>query len=182
LSVFPWADFCATRGAIKLHVGLNHDGYLPTFLTITEGRVHEVNPARTLTLPKGSLVVVDRGYTDYAWYNHLNHHGVYFVTRPRKNACYRVIERQSVPAASSVTSDQTIQLSGAKAGRCRGPLRRIGYRDPETGKHYVILTNNFRLAARTIAAIDKRALTDRAVLQVDQAEPEDQNLPRYLSL
>jgi Transposase DDE domain/Domain of unknown function (DUF4372) len=155
LSVFPWAEFRTTKGAIKLHVGLDHDGYLPTFLTITEGRVHEVNPARTLTLPKGSLVVFDRGYTDYAWYNHLNHQGVYFVTRQRKNARYRVIERHPVPAGSSVTSDQVIQLSGAKAGRCRGPLRRIGYRDPETGKHYVFLTNNFRLSSKTIAAIYK---------------------------
>jgi len=76
LSVFPWADFRATKGAIKLHVGLDHDVYLPSFLTITEGRVHEVNPARTLTLPKGSVGVFDRSYTDYAWYNHLNHQGV----------------------------------------------------------------------------------------------------------
>src|SRR5512147_2364484 len=97
LSVFPWANFRTTKGAIKLHVGLDHDGYLPSFLTITEGRVHEVNPARPLTLPKGSLVVFDRGYTDYAWYNHLNHQGVYFVTRQRKNACYRVIARHPVP-------------------------------------------------------------------------------------
>jgi Transposase DDE domain/Domain of unknown function (DUF4372) len=155
LSVFPWAEFRATKGAIKLHVGLDHGGYLPTFLTITEGRVHEVNPARTLTLPKGSLVVFDRGYTDYAWYNHLNHQGVYFITRQRKNARYRVTTRQPVPAGSSVTSDQTIRLSGVKAERCPGALRRIGYRDPATGKHYVFLTNNFHLAARTIAAIYK---------------------------
>jgi hypothetical protein len=155
LSVFPWAEFRTTKGAIKLHVGLDHDGYLPSFLTITEGRVHEVNPARTLTLPKGSLVVFDRGYTDYAWYNHLIHRGVYFVTRQRKNACYRVIARQSVPTGSSVTSDQTIQLTGVKAAQCRSPLRRIGYRDTDTGKHYVFLTNNFRLSSRTIAAIYK---------------------------
>ena len=140
--MFPWADFRTTKGAIKLHVGLDHDGYLPSFLTITEGRVHEVNPARSLTLSKGSVVVFDRGYTDYAWYNQLNHQGIYFVTRQRKNACYRVTERHTVPAGSSATSDQTIQLTGAKAERCAGPLRRIGYRDPETGKHYVFLTNN----------------------------------------
>lgn len=155
LSVFPWADFRTTKGAIKLHVGLDHDGYLPTFLTITEGRVHEVNQARALTLPKASIVVFDRGYTDYTWYNHLNSQGVYFVTRQRKNACYRVIERHPVPAGSSVTSDQTIQLTGTKAACYAGPLRRIGYRDPETGKHYVFLTNNVLLSARTIAAIYK---------------------------
>jgi len=155
LSVFPCADFRTTKGAITLHVGLDHDSYLPSFLTITEGRVHEVNPARTLTLPKGSVVVFDRGYTDYAWYNHLFHQGVYFVTRQRKNACYRVTERHPIPAGSSVTSDQTIQLTGVNAERCAVPLRRIGYRHPETGNHYVFLTNNSRLAARTIAAIYK---------------------------
>jgi hypothetical protein len=117
--------------------------------------VHEVNPARTLTLPKGSLVVFDHGYTDYAWYNHLIHQGVYFVTRQRKNACYRVTARQPVPAGSSVTSDQTIQLTGVKAAQFSSPLRRIGYRDTETGKQYVFLTNNFRLSSRTIAAIYK---------------------------
>jgi Transposase DDE domain/Domain of unknown function (DUF4372) len=155
LSVFPWADFRTTKGAIKLHVGLDHDGYLPSFLTITEGRVHEINPARTLTLPKGSLVVFDRGYTDYAWYNHLNSQGVYFVTRQRGNACYRVLERHLPPAGSSVTSDQTIHLTGVKAACYTGPLRRIGYRDPETGRHYAFLTNNVHLSARTIAAIYK---------------------------
>jgi len=155
LSVFPWADFRTTKGAIKLHVGLDHDGYLPTFLAITEGRVHEVNLARTLTLPKGSIVVFDRGYTDYAWYHHLNAQGVYFVTRQRKNACYRVSARHAVPAGSSVTSDQTIELTGTMAERCPAPLRRIGYRDPETGKRYVFLTNHFQLSAKTIAAIYK---------------------------
>ena len=74
------ADSAPRRGQVIL----DHDGYLPNFLTITEGRVHEVNPAPALTLPKGSVVVFDRGYSDYAWYNHLNHQGVYFVTRQRK--------------------------------------------------------------------------------------------------
>lgn len=155
LSVFPWADFRTTKGAVKLHVGLDHDGYLPAFVTITAGRVHEINAARTLRLPKGSLVVFDRGYTDYTWYNHLNNQGIHFVTRQRRNARYRVLERHTVPAGSDVTSDQMIQLTGTKAACYTGPLRRIGYCDPGTGRHYVFLTNNTRLAARTIAAIYK---------------------------
>lgn len=155
LSVFPWAKFRTTKGAVKLHVGLDHDGYLPSFVQITEGRVHEVNLARKLDLPGGSIVVFDRGYTDYAWYNHLNNKGVYFVTRQKKNACYRVIERHSVSRASGITSDQTIRLTGAKAELCPVQLRRIGYRDPNTGKHYVFLTNAGHLAASTIAAIYK---------------------------
>ena len=155
LSVFPWAKFRTTKGAIKLHVGLDHDGYLPTFVQITDGKVHEVNMARTLNLPKGSIVVFDRGYTDYAWYNHLNENGVYLVTRQKKNACYTVIERHSVTRASGITSDQTIRLTGTKAEQCPALLRRVGYRDPETGKHYVFLTNAFHLAAKTIATIYK---------------------------
>ncbi|TNG00080.1 MAG: IS4 family transposase, partial [Gammaproteobacteria bacterium] len=155
LSVFPWAKFRTTKGAVKLHVGLDHDGYLPAFVQITEGRVHEVNLARKLDLPGGSIVVFDRGYTDYAWYNHLNSKGIYFVTRQKKNACYTVIKRRAASRASGITSDQTIRLTGAKADQCPILLRRIGYRDPETGKHYVFLTNAFHLAANTITAIYK---------------------------
>ena len=155
LSVFPWAKFRTTKGAVKLHVGLDHDGYLPSFVQITEGRVHEVSLARKLDLPGGSIVVFDRGYTDYAWYNHLNSKGIYFVTRQKKNACYTVIKRRSASRASGITSDQTIRLTGTKADQCPILLRRIGYRDPETGKHYVFLTNAFQLSASTIAAIYK---------------------------
>ena len=68
LSVFPWADFRTTKGAIKLHVGLNHAGYLPEFVTVTEGKKHDVTVGRTLEFPKGSIVAVDKGYNDYAWY------------------------------------------------------------------------------------------------------------------
>jgi putative transposase len=155
LSVFPWAKFRSTKGAIKLHVGLDHGGHLPAFLQITEGKVHEVNIARTLKLPPGSMVVFDRGYTDYEWYNHLIENKVHFVTRQKKNARYTVIERRPVDPASGITSDQTVRLTGAKAERCPARLRRIGYRDPETGKHYVFLTNAFHLSAKTIAGIYK---------------------------
>jgi hypothetical protein len=155
LSVFPWAKFRTTKGAVKLHVGLDHDGLLPTFLTITDGKTHDITAARTLQLPKGSILVVDRGYTDYAWYNQLNLRGIFFVTRLRKNACYRVTERRSVIKSKGLTSDQTIELTGTKASNCPISLRRIGYKDPETGIQYYFLTNNFKLAAATIAQIYK---------------------------
>ena len=116
LSVFPWADFRATKGAVKLHVGLNHSGYLPEFVTITEGKTSDIEIGRTLQFPKGSIVAIDKG----------------------------------------LTCDQTIELTGARtAKRCPVPLRRIGYTDTETGKHYVFLTNNFQLSAKTIADIYK---------------------------
>ena len=155
LSVFPWAKFRTTKGAIKLHVGLDHDGLLPTFLTITDGKTHDMTAARALQLPKGSIVVMDRGYTDYSWYNRLNSQGIFFVTRLRKNARYRVTERRRVPKSKGLTSDQTIQLTGAKADKCPIRLRRVGFKDAETGIQYYFLTNNFKLAASTIAEIYK---------------------------
>lgn len=155
LSVFPWAKFRSTKGAVKLHVGLDHDGLLPAFMTITDGKVHDITAARSLALPKHSIVVCDRGYTDYAWYNQLNSNGIFFVTRQRKNARYDVTERRSVNKSKGLTSDQTVQLTGAKASHCPMALRRIGFKDAETGIQYFFLTNNFRLAASTIAAIYK---------------------------
>jgi putative transposase len=156
LSVFPWADFRTTKGAVKLHVGLNHCGYLPEFVTVTEGKTHDVTVGRTLKFPKGSIVAVDKGYNDYAWYKQLTDKGIFFVTRLKSNAKYRTVSRRSVLKNKGLTSDQTIEFTGPQtAKRCPVLLRRIGYRDADTGKRYVFLTNNFELAAKTIADIYK---------------------------
>lgn len=152
--MFPWADFRTTKGAIKLHVGLNHAGYLPEFVTVTDGKTHDVTVGRALRIPRGSIVAIDRGYNDYGWYNQLTEKGIFFVTRLKSNAHYRVISRRQVLKDKGVTSDQTIEFIGVQTSRkCPIPLRRIGYRDPETGKHYVFLTNHFKLSASTIANI-----------------------------
>jgi len=156
LSAFPWADFRSTKGAIKLHVGLNHAGYLPEFTVITEGKISDVEIGRTLDFSKGSIVVIDRGYNDYAWYNRLTEKGIFFVTRLKANAKTRVVYRHPVLKNKGLTCDQTIEFTGAHtAKKCPIQLRRIGYRDAQTGKHYIFLTNNFKLAARTIADIYK---------------------------
>jgi len=156
LSVFPWADFRTTKGAIKLHVGLNHAGYLPEFVTVTEGKTHDVTVGRTLNFPKGSIIAVDKGYNDYAWYNQLNEKGIFFVTRLKTNAKYRVVARRSVLKNKGLSSDQTIEFTGVQtAKKCPVQLRRIGYQDEITGKRYLFLTNNFKLAAKTIADIYK---------------------------
>jgi len=155
LSVFPWAKFRTTKGAVKVHVGLDHDGMLPSFVTVTDGKTHDVTVGRTLALPADSIVVMDRAYTDYAWFNALNGKGIFFVTRQKSNASYRVIERHDVLKDKGLTCNQTIQITGTNAKKCPISLRRIGYRDPDTGKHYVFLTNNFHLAAKTIADIYK---------------------------
>ena len=133
LSVFPWAEFRTTKGAIKLHVGLNHDGYLPEFVTVTDGKDHDVTVGRTLQFPKGSIVAVDRGYNDYGWYNQLTENGIFFVTRLKSNAKTRTVERRPVLANKGLTSDHTIEFTGVQtAKKCPVQLRRIGYRDPET--------------------------------------------------
>ena len=156
LSVFPWADFRTTKGAVKLHVGLNHAGYLPEFVTVTDGKDHDVTVGRTLAFPKGSIVAVDKGYNDYAWYKQLTDKGVFFVTRLKTNAKYRTVSRRPVLKSKGLACDQTIEFTGAQTARkCPVQLRRIGYRDAETGKRYVFLTNNFKLSAKTIADIYK---------------------------
>ena len=156
LSAFPWADFRTTKGAIKLHVGLNHAGYLPEFVTITDGKTSDIKVGRTLEFPKGSMVAIDRGYNDYAWYNQLTEKGIFFVTRLKSNAKTRVVSRRPVLSSKGLSSDQTIEFTGIQTvKKCPIQLRRIGYRDPETGKHYIFLTNNFKLAAKTIADIYK---------------------------
>lgn len=156
LSVFPWAEFRSTKAAVKLHVGLNHAGHLPEFVTITEGNKHEVNMGKAMQFPKGSIIAMDKGYNDYEWYNSLTNKDIYFVTRLKNNAAYRVVERHHVVKSNGTTSDQTIEFTGVMtAKKCPTKLRRIGYRDPESGQLYVFLTNNFKLSAITIAQIYK---------------------------
>jgi putative transposase len=155
LSIFPWAKFRRAKGGIRLHTLLDHSGYLPAFMEISHAKRHEIRVAKSLTLPKGSIVAVDRAYTDYGWFCSLIESGIYFVIRQKSNATYRIIDRTSVNKRQALTSDQTIILTGIKASHCPHPLRRIGYRDTQTGKHYVFLTNNFVLAAKTICDIYK---------------------------
>ncbi|MBL37131.1 MAG: IS4 family transposase [Xanthomonadales bacterium] len=155
LKVFPWAHSQQSKGAIKLHVGLDHAGMLPEFVAITDGKTHDITAGRALQLQKGSMVVFDKAYIDYQWFNSLNERDISFVTRQKRNARYEVVERRSVAKKQGLTSDQTIHMNGSKSARCTIALRRIGYRDPETGKHFVFLTNNFKLAASTIAQIYK---------------------------
>jgi transposase len=156
LSAFPWAEFRSTKGAVKLHVGLNHRGYLPEFVTITDGKKSDITVGRTLKFPKGSIVAIDKGYNDYAWYKSLTDKRIFFVTRLKRNAKHRVVSRRTVQKDKGLVCDQTIKLTGAQtAKKCPVQLRRVGYKDPVTGKRYTFLTNNFKLSAPTIADIYK---------------------------
>ena len=108
-----------------------------------------------LPMPPGSIVAADRAYVDFTWLLSLDKRKNYLVTRLKKNIKYRVAERRPVLKSKGITSDQTIILTGTKASSCPIPLRRVGYKDPLTGKHYFFLINNFDLAAKTIADIYK---------------------------
>lgn len=157
LKIFPWAHYALGKAAMKLHVSLDHAGTLPHFAAITKGKVTDIEMGRTLNYRPGSIVVFDKGYTDYSWFKSLNSKGIFFVTRIRLNAIWHVDERRPVDTTKGLTSDHTITLTGIKPQRLGLPqLRRIGFRDPETGKHYEFLTNNFSLSAQTIAEIYKQ--------------------------
>jgi hypothetical protein len=155
LSVFDWAKFRRAKGAVKLHLLLDHDGYLPTFCLMTEGRVHEINVARTLELPPGAVVVMDRGYVDYLWLDSLDAQGVFFVTRLKENALFSIAETLSAPKGR-ILADDIILLPGS--GKSLNPdrvLRRVVVWDEVNEREIVLLTNNFKLAASTIAALYK---------------------------
>lgn len=156
LSMFPWAKFRKNKGAVKLHIGLNHSGYLPEFITITDGKVADVTAGRCINFPKGSIVVCDRGYNDYVWFNLLTGNGIIFVTRLKKNAKYEVIKSHTVNTKQSVISDETIIFTGPQISKkCPIKLRLVTYLDKHTNKKYEFLTNNFKLSAKTIADIYK---------------------------
>ena len=156
LSVFPWAKFRQSKGGLKAHVALDHAGHLPAFVAVTDAKTADIEAARRLRLPAGSIVAADRAYLDFEWMDSLISQGVFLVTRLKKRIRYRVVERGDADRRQGVTSDQTIEFTSARGRRrCPHKLRRIGYRDPETGKRYVYLTTNFELEAKTIADIYK---------------------------
>lgn len=156
LTLYNWAKFRTAKGAVKLHVKLNHAGYLPNFAIITEGRVHEQKAAWNIPLEKNDVVVFDKAYNSLAWLQTIENTGVFFVTRLKDNADYRVVERHDVSGMEQISSDQTITLAGYfSKQKFPGQLRRIRSTDPATGKTIVLLTNNFSWSARTIAQIYK---------------------------
>jgi putative transposase len=157
LAVFPWAHYALGKAAMKLHVGLDHDGFLPAFAAVTESKVNDLAYARSLRLARGSIVVFDKGYSDYAWLKALDDAGVFFVTRARANIEATAVEERTPPRGSGVTSDRSVRLDGKRPQAMNMPgLRAIGFTCPETGRNYVFLTNIFHLSARTIADLYKQ--------------------------
>ena len=155
-SLFDWAKFRQTKGAVKLHLLLDHDGYLPSVVVITEGRRHDVRVARHLRFDPGTILIVDRAYVDYAWFGRLTTDGVFFVTRLKDTAVSEVVERRRVPERSQVRRDEVIRLTGAEAETtCPHLLRRVEVYAPEKDDTLVFLTNHLAFGATTIAAIYK---------------------------
>ena len=155
-SLFDWATYRQTKGAVKLHLLLDHDGYLPVFAHVTEGNVHEINVAKTLVFPKGSIVAMDKGYADYSLFQRWTTQGVYFVTRLKDNADFKVIEERIVPTNRNILRDQIIRFDGYTAQKnCPCELRRIEVWDGEQERLIVLLTNHLTFGSTTVAAVYK---------------------------
>jgi hypothetical protein len=152
LSLFPWADFRRAKGGVKVHVMLDHDDYMPSFVIMTEARRHDVKAARTINLPPGSIVAMDRAYNDFHLFAKWTAASVFFVTRMKENTVYEVVEERDLPKKRSILRDQIIRLSGAEAdAKCPHLMRRIVVWDAEREREIVLLTNHLGFGATTIA-------------------------------
>lgn len=153
--IFDWAKYRQRKGAVKLHLLLDHAGYLPSYALITEGREHEVRMARTLKLEAGSIIVLDRGYTDYELFAQWSDTGVWFVTRMKRNAAYEVVEVREVPQHRQILRDEIVWLTGApvKANGEAYLCRRVEVAVAGKAEPLVLLTNHLTFGATTIAAI-----------------------------
>jgi hypothetical protein len=152
---FDWARYKKTKGALKLHLVLDHDGYLPCYAVITEGKRADIKEARKISFDPGTMVVFDRGYPDYDWWLDLTRSHVDFVTRLKDNALYGIVESRPVPEGSNILRDEVILLTSQQEIGPEAKLRRIEVWVEEKQETMVFVTNNLRLAARTIARIYK---------------------------
>lgn len=156
VSMFDWAHFQRAKGAVKIHLMLDHDGYLPKFAVLTTGKKHDLTVARTLPLEPGTIVVMDKGYADYRWWRALDERRVYFVTRLRDDAKYQVEREREIPENHRVRilRDEEIRLLGyGQIGQQGLVLRRVEVWDEDKQETFVFVTNHLRLAASTIDRI-----------------------------
>jgi hypothetical protein len=178
MSLFPWAKFRKHKAAVKVHTLMDLKGSIPTFIRITDGKVHDVNFLDELVLEPGAIYVMDRGYLDFARLYTFTQNLSTFVTRAKTNFDYRRISYRQVDKTTGLRSDQTIRLSGYYASQdYPAALRRISYYDIETNKKFVFLTNNFTIFDNCSSL--QVPLANRNIFQMDQAIPENQNIFRY---
>lgn len=156
LSLFPWAKFRRAKGAVKLHTLLNLRGNIPEFIHISDGKLHDVNVLDIMIPEAGSIYVMDRGYVDFARLYALHQAAAFFITRAKTNFQYKRRYSRPVDRTTGLRCDQTVVLTGIRTKQdYPEPMRRIVYRDAETQKRFVFLTNNFTLPALTIAQLYK---------------------------
>jgi hypothetical protein len=151
--LFPWATYQRLKGAVKLHFTLDHEGYLPTVLVITEGRVREATIALQQRFRAGTILIFDRGYLSLRWFAELTRQGVFFVTRLHTLANYEILERRPVPAQGGIVSDQLIRFRKSAWWKYRAPLRHVVVQTPD--RRLELLTNHLTLGPTTIARIYK---------------------------
>ena len=156
LSVFPWAPFRTTKAAVKMHTLLDLRGNIPTFIHISDGKLHDVNVLDVLVPEAGAIYVMDRGYVDFERLHAMHQASAFFVTRAKSNTRLRRVYSAQVDRDTGIICDQTVALVGYYSSRDYPThLRRIRFKDPESGKTLVFLTNNFVLPAATICALYK---------------------------
>lgn len=153
-SVFDWAKYKRTKGAAKIHLLLDNEGYLPTFACITNGNIHDVTVGRTLRFEAGTIVVFDKGYVDYTWWEQMTADGVYFVTRFKQDLKIEVVGERAVPQKSNVRRDQDIRITPHRKD-FQLQLRLVTIWDEEKQEELAFLTNHLKFGATTIAAIYK---------------------------
>ena len=157
LELFPWARFRRAKGGVKLHVLLDHEDYMPSWVLISEARRADVTMARSVKLNPGSIVAMDRAYNDFALFGRWCSQGIFFVTRMKQRTLYEVIETREVPRNRQILSDEIILLSRPKAQQdCSEQLRRVVVWDSENAREIVLLTNHLEFGATTISAIYKQ--------------------------
>ena len=153
-SLFDWAQYKRTKGAVKVHLLLDHEGYLPCFAHITDGKKHDVTVGRTLRFQRGTIVVFDKGYVDYDWWAQMTEAGVYFVTRFKRDLKIEVLAEREVPAHSNVLSDQDIRITPYRKDLTL-QLRLVTIWDEEKQEELTFLTNHLKFGPTTIARIYK---------------------------
>jgi hypothetical protein len=156
LSLFPWAHFRSTKSAVKMHTLLDLRGNIPSFIRITTGDVHDVNILDEIPLQFGAYYILDRGYLDFFRLHRIHLFGAFFVTRAKSNLDASRLYSRPADKQAGILADQSIALNGYDSRKdYPSHLRRIRFRDPETGKSVVFLTNQFNLPAATICALYK---------------------------
>ena len=155
IKTFDWAQYRTGKGAAKLHLLLDHDGYLPKFAVVTEGKTADIKVARRIVFEKGTVVAFDKGYADYDWWLELTRQGVYFVSRLKDDASYGVLQQREVKADGNIIRDEEILLTKIQDQGPEAIMRRIEVWVEEKQKTMVFVTNNRKLAASTIAEIYK---------------------------